>query len=144
MNWGYKLLCTFIIFIGGMGYLVYRAMSTEFQLVEKEYYKKELNYQRVIDGRSKAKNLSVPVQVSSKDAEVLLQMPPEMKGMELTGHIWFYCANDASKDKHFDMAIDSTGQQKFAAGQLRPGKYLAKLEWTANSQSYYAEIPFEI
>lgn len=99
MNWGYKLLCTFIVFIGGMGFLVYRSMSTEFQLVEKEYYKKELNYQTVIDGQHKANSLSMPVKVTSKDAEVVLEMPSELKGAVISGRVWFYCANDASKDK---------------------------------------------
>ncbi|MCR6721988.1 MAG: FixH family protein [Chitinophagaceae bacterium] len=144
MNWGYKLLCTFIVFIGGMGFLVYRSMSTEFQLVEKEYYKKELNYQTVIDGQHKANSLSMPVKVTSKDAEVVLEMPSELKGAVISGRVWFYCANDASKDKLFDMSVDSNGQQVFAAGLLRPGKYLAKLEWKADDVSYYTEIPVEI
>jgi len=144
MNWGYKLLCAFIVFIGGMGYMVYRSMSTEFQLVEKEYYKKELSYQGVIDAKRKASELSAPVQVTSLNAEVTIQMPTEMAGQSVSGSAWFYCANDVSKDRHFDLSVDDNGRQVFAAGQLRPGKYLAKLEWTAANQSYYAEIPFEI
>lgn len=144
MNWGYKLILVFVVFISGMGYLVYRATNTEFELVETEYYKKELNYQSVIDGTKNAKDLSAPVNIRVKDAQVVLQMPEEMKGQTITGKVWFYCANDASKDKHFDLAINNEGQQEFAPGQLRPGRYQAKLEWVANEQSYYAEIPFEI
>jgi hypothetical protein len=50
MNWGNKLVVVFIAFALFMGYMVYRALSTKYDLVSKDYYKDELRYQERIDG----------------------------------------------------------------------------------------------
>lgn len=143
MNWGNKLLVTFIVFIGGMGYLVYRSMSTDFQLVEKEYYRSELKYQQVIDGRQRASELSAPVRIKEDNGTVWLQFPAEMKGKADSGRVWFYCPYEAANDRQFALLLDADAQQRFNAGSIRPGKYLVKMEWTADQQDYYSEIPFE-
>ena len=41
MSWGNKLLVAFIVFAAGMFYLVYRSVNTNYELVEKDYYKSE-------------------------------------------------------------------------------------------------------
>ena len=41
MNWGNKLLVTFVVFGAGMIFLVYRAVKTNYELVEKDYYKND-------------------------------------------------------------------------------------------------------
>ncbi|OYZ47929.1 MAG: hypothetical protein B7Y19_07425, partial [Sphingobacteriales bacterium 24-40-4] len=50
MNWGNKLVVVFVAFALFMGYMVYRALSTKYDLVSKDYYKDELRYQERIDG----------------------------------------------------------------------------------------------
>ena len=47
MNWGNKLLVAFIVFGLGMGYLAYRSMNTNFELVENDYYKQDGRWNRI-------------------------------------------------------------------------------------------------
>ena len=75
MNWGNKLLITFIIFGAGIFYLVYRSMHTNFELVEKDYYKSELHYQQVIDGSNRAGELNSPVKFEQREKYIFLQLP---------------------------------------------------------------------
>ena len=56
MNWGNKLLIL-LLFLERMFYLVYRSVNTNFELVEKDYYKSEFRYQQVIDGTNRANSL---------------------------------------------------------------------------------------
>jgi len=49
MNWGNKLVLVFIVFGAFIGYLVYQAVNTKYDLVSKDYYKDELRYQEKID-----------------------------------------------------------------------------------------------
>jgi nitrogen fixation protein FixH len=79
MNWGYKLFFTFIVFAILMSWLVYRAFHTDFQLVEKEYYKSELRYQEVIDGTNRVNALSSTVSLTVENETIILQLPDEMK-----------------------------------------------------------------
>jgi len=139
MNWGNRLVIVFLFFGAGMGYLVYRSMNTDFELVESDYYKQELRYQNVIDEHNSASALSAPVNIEQKDGALLLQFPEEMKNKSLTGELYFYCAYDSKKDKRLALQSDSNGQQTVPAGVILPGSYTVKIKWNNGEKSYYAE-----
>ncbi|MEK7226813.1 MAG: FixH family protein [Bacteroidota bacterium] len=139
MNWGNKLLLAFIVFGAGMFYLVYRSVNTDYQLVEKEYYKSELRYQQVIDGTSRANGLISSVELANADGVIRLQLPPEMKNKEVTGEVWFYCSYNEKKDKRVVLDINEQALQEFQQGFISPGNYTVKISWSAEGKSYYAE-----
>jgi FixH len=139
MNWGNKLLLTFIVFGAGMFYLVYRSMGTNFELVEKDYYKSELRYQEVIDGSNRANALATFINLKQTDSSVILTMPEEVKDRVITGDVLFYCSYDSKKDKKFPLAISDDGMQSFPAGLITTGNYTVKINWISERQSYYAE-----
>ncbi len=139
MNWGNRLLITFIVFGAGISYLVYRSMHVNFELVEKDYYKSELRYQDVIDGSNRANALSSAVKLEQTEGGVLLQMPGEMKNDVVSGTILFYCAYDGNKDRKFTLRTNSEGLQLIEKGQIKPGNYIAKIAWGASDKNYYSE-----
>lgn len=139
MNWGNKLLLTFIVFGLGMGYLVYRSMNTNYELVESDYYKQELQYQQVIDGAAQANALSSPVRVEQTKETVLLQLPDEMKNKTIEGDVWFYCAYDSKKDKKFSLKTDNHASQSFSSATIAPGNYTLKIKWSNDGKNYYSE-----
>lgn len=139
MNWGNRLILVFIVFGAGMGYLVYRSMNTNYELVESDYYKQELRYQNVIDEHQSANALSAPVSIEKKDGGLLLQFPEEMKNQPLTGELYFYCAYDSKKDKRLTLQTDSNGQQTIPGGTILPGSYTVKIKWKNGEKSYYSE-----
>lgn len=144
MNWGNRLLVTFLVFAAGMGFLVYRSMNTHYELVEKDYYKQELRYQQKIDGAREAGNLTSPISLSQNEQGVHLQLPPEMKDKNPNGEVWFYCAYDEKKDKKFSLHINSDAVQSFRLQDLEPGNYTVKINWTAGDKRYYSEKPLTI
>ena|SRR4026209_2429318 len=139
MNWGNKLLITFIIFGAGIFYLVYRSMTTNFELVEKDYYKSELHYQQVIDGSNRAGELNSPVTLEQKENTILLQLPEEMKHKIITGDVLFYCAYNEKKDMKFPLQVDEEGMQVFQPGIIMPGIYTVKINWSHDRNNYYTE-----
>jgi hypothetical protein len=139
MNWGNKLILAFVVFAAGMAFMVYQAVNTDFELVEKDYYKQELRYQQVIDGKAEAAKLSAAIELAPAQGGVVLQLPEEMHKTEPTGEVVFYCANDSKKDRQFTLATDSLGQQFFGTDVLLPGSYKGKISWTVAGKKYYAE-----
>jgi hypothetical protein len=139
MNWGNRLLITFILFGAGIFYLVYRSMNTHFELVEKDYYKNELQYQQVIDGSDRAGALQTPLKLEQQEDHILLQLPEEMKKGAVTGDVLFYCAYDERKDKRFRLKADEQGTQVFPAGTVPAGNYTVKISWTLAGKNYYTE-----
>lgn len=144
MNWGNKLLVTFIVFGAGMGFLVYKAVNTNFELVDKEYYKKELRYQEVIDGVKRANDLSDVVKLSQTDRGIVLQMPSDMLNQKVSGSVYLYCAYNSKKDKQFELSTDDKGIQVFDVSHIAPGDYIAKISWNANGSNYYTEKPITV
>ena len=138
MSWGYKLMFTFIVFAAGMSYMVYRCYGTNFELVEKEYYKSELKYQDVIDGTGNANQLTASPQVTQTGQNIFLQMPEEMKNTALSGSVYFYCAYNSLNDKRFSLSLDENGAQSFGHA-VAPGTYIIKIDWTDKGKKYYAE-----
>ncbi len=139
MNWGNKLLVTFIVFGLGMGYLVYRSMSTNFELVEKDYYKSELRYQQVIDASNRTNELGSSVTLVQSENGVMLQLPEEMKNKSITGDVLFYCAYDKKKDKKFTLQVNENGQQQFPLTEIASGNYTVKISWAQDGKTYYSE-----
>jgi len=144
MNWGNKLLIAILLFIGMMGYLVYRSVSTRYELVSETYYNDELAYQQTIDGASRAYLLSALPTVMRADKQIEIRLPEEMKGTATTGTIHFYCPVDAAKDKLFPLQTDTSGLQFLPSTDVTAGKYIIKIRWEKDRQHYYAEQNFEL
>jgi hypothetical protein len=139
MNWGNKLLFTFIVFAAGMFYLVYRSMHTNYELVEKDYYKNELRYQQVIDGTNRVNQLRSAVKLEQTANGITLELPQEMKHKIVSGDIWFYCAYDEKRDKRFSLQVNSEGIQVFLSPAVLPGNYIVKINWSNEGENYFSE-----
>jgi hypothetical protein len=139
MNWGHKLTLVFVVFASGISYLVYRSMNVDTQLVTKDYYKDELRYQQIIDGKNTANSLSSRVAIRLRDKTVSVQMPAEMKDQNVSGSIWFYCASDANKDRHIAIQLDKHAAQEINKAIFQPGVYTVKFDWSSRNKNYYSE-----
>jgi predicted DNA-binding protein (MmcQ/YjbR family) len=144
MNWGYRLIFVFIAFGGFMGFMVYSCILAPISLVSPEYYKDELNYQQVIDGRGRTDSLSARVKLVQGTKNIQLQLPPEMNLLQPEGSVWFYCVNDVKKDRKFRLTTNEEGIQLFARQDLLKGRYMVKIKWTAVGKDYYTEQAFNI
>ena len=139
MNWGHKLTIAIVVFICLMGFMVYQAMQTDFQLVEKGYYKSELKYQQVIDGSNRVNALSGKVRIVKSGNRVIVQLPEEMKRRNVQGTLWFYCAYDEKMDRRFELRPDKDAIQELDAALFAAGNYTVKIEWISNNEHYYSE-----
>ncbi len=139
MNWGNKLLLTFLAFGAMISYLVYRAVTTNFELVDKEYYKKELRYQQVIDASNRTIALSSPTQLQQTDQTISLVLPTEMKNKTIEGEVFFYCAYDSRKDRRIALNTGSEAIQVINKSMVEPGSYTVKISWTSGESNYYSE-----
>lgn len=144
INFGHKVMLGFCAFAGMMIYLVFQCMNTKFDLVSKEYYKDELQYQQVIDGITRANHLSRKATVAQVNNNIVIQLPAEMKQAGVTGTVWFYCANNAQKDQQLPLQVNSNATQTISSSQFIPGNYTVKFSWKQNDQLYYSEAPLTI
>lgn len=138
MNWGNKLVVVFIVFGAFIGYLVYRAVNTKYDLVSKNYYKDELRYQDKIDRQNNAAKIS-DVKIEQDADAVIIHLPNEQKGFAVTGDVFFYCITDELKDYHTALQVDSSNQQIIMKKSLQKGAYNVKINWQVGKEPFYFE-----
>ena len=138
-SWGNRILMVILLFIGGMGYLVYRCLHTDYELVSNEYYNDELKYQHVIDASKNSQALADTMSIKSVGGGILLKMPSEMKAAPVKGTVYFYCARSSAQDRKFALELDSSASQLIDKSKLETGTYTVKVNWEMQGKSYYAE-----
>jgi hypothetical protein len=136
MNWGLKILIAYLIFVGGILYLVIRASGEKFDLVEPDYYNVELNYQKRIDQQKRTANLSAfPKITQSNDGMISVVFPDEMKEKKINGEVFLYAPSDAKKD--FKQRFQCTDSLLMKIPQKLSGFFHIKLEWEADGKTYF-------
>lgn len=138
MNWGNKLVVVFVVFGAFIGYLVYNAVNTKYDLVSKDYYKDELRYQDKIDRQNNAAKIS-DVKIEQDADAVIIHLPYEQKGFAVTGDVFFYCITDELKDYHTALQVDSSNQQIVMKKSLQKGAYNVKINWQVGKEPFYFE-----
>lgn len=138
MNWGYKILTVYIIFIAGILFLVFKSSTQNQDLVTKDYYEQELKYQQVIDDTERANALSSEVKFELKKDEIAISLPKEMTGKKISAHILLYCTADKSKDIISDQ-VTETGMMHLSLPSKNKGLHELKINWQADGSSYYFE-----
>ena len=75
MNWGYKILIVIIAFIVAMMSMVFVAFRQTNDMLDENYYEKEMNYQSLINA---AQNLNVVTDstlINQNDSFVIVNIP---------------------------------------------------------------------
>lgn len=139
MNWGYKIMFAYLVFVAGILFLVFKASQVRFDLVEKDYYAAELQYQDRIDAASRTAGLSQPPVVALQNRKLQIQFPPEMAANQLEGELHLYFPADAHKDLRQPFQLNGQQGIEMEIPQANRGLHKLKLYWKAVGQSYFFE-----
>lgn len=138
MNWGYKILVVYIVFISGIVFMVIKSSSQKDDLVTTDYYEKELKYQDKIDEMNRVQALSDSVQYEVKDNELIIAFPKDFSGKLVTGEAFLYCPSDEDKDFKKSFSIQDE-ILKIALPKATKGLHELHLSWKQGNLSYYFE-----
>ncbi len=137
-HWGNKLILVFVVFALLMATLVYKAVTTNFELVSKDYYKEELRYQEKIDGKQNAADLS-KIMISQNSDAVVIRYPKELQGQPLQGEVYFYCPTNSKLDHRVAVQTDANGLQQISKKTIANTRFVLKIKWASGGKEYYME-----
>jgi nitrogen fixation protein FixH len=138
MNWGKAMAMAMIAFAGMMAYFLVRAAQNPEPLISEHYYEQELTYQDRIDAGSRTLGLSGKVRFTATRERITVEFPDQVKDRTIRGDLLLLRADVAGEDR--SVAIpNATGGSFEEAITLRSGRYIAQLEWRADSVKYYSE-----
>ncbi|WP_462250559.1 FixH family protein [Ferruginibacter sp.] len=136
MNWGYKILFVYGIFIAGILFMVFKSSTQKMDLVTTDYYAKELKYQEKIDEANRVSALSEEIRYQVKDKEIAIYFPKDFLGKKITGIVNLYCPSDAQKDitQNF-LLLD----EALTIPTSNKGQFELHINCQANGITYYFE-----
>jgi hypothetical protein len=143
MNWGYKILIVYLIFVTGILYMVYRSSAQNQDLVTPDYYEQELAFQDRIDQTVRANALSAPVRYELQPGGISVLFPPELIHKKITAQAWLYCITDKSKDIKKEITTED-GKVFLPIPSGSKGSYELKTTWKVDGKGYYFEYKISI
>ncbi len=138
MNWGKKILLVYLVFVGGIMFLVYKSVIQKEELVIPDYYKKELAFQHTIEERNRAEALSKRVEFDLKGDSLLIHFPKEMKNISLATEVDLYCPSNKENDRLFTCNTQAAFLS-ISIKEVPKGYYEIHLRWIAQQKGYYVE-----
>lgn len=96
MNWGKRIIIGMGLFIGFIMTMVVIMMRQKIDLVEEDYYKRELNYESQFNAQQNYAAANGEISFESKKDSLLIYFPEEFRAADAT--IVLQRPNDKSRD----------------------------------------------
>src|ERR1017187_4350447 len=110
INWGWKIVIAYAVFIIGTSAWVAYAMTTDVGLVREDYYEHSLKENQTMAARSAAKALgaSASIEYDQSKVEFVIRIPSaQVSGAK--GTITLYRPNSAKEDRVINLKLEADG-----------------------------------
>ena len=140
LNWGTGIALIYGVFASStIGFVVF-AMSQPVDLVSADYYQRALRADRQIEALANTRVLGEAFRVvpDVKGRALTLTLPTTPS--TVSGTVTLYRPSDASADRQVPLRPVG-GAQVVSLDGLQRGRWIAKVEWTADGAPFYYETP---
>ena len=139
-NWGTGIFIFLIIFFISIFWFVIFSFTVRQDLVEDDYYPKELEYEQQIQKQQNLNKLGEEISIRKETEYIFLQFPKTQTDDEIKGQILVYRPSDSRLDETHYIKLDSLNEQQLNTSKFRSGKYILKIAWTYQQKAFYQEI----
>lgn len=139
MNWGYKITIVIVVFIASMLAMVAVSFKQNNEMIDANYYDKEMKYQSLIDGANNLNSISTDSIIRVEANHLLVTLPINAMSNFKEGNIEFIKNDDMSKDHTIKLVPDKDGKCQISRNKFATGFYTARVFWTSDEKNYYKE-----
>jgi hypothetical protein len=139
INWGTGIVIALVVMIGGMTYLVSIAVRQDYDLVDKDYYQKSVNYQQHIEEVKNTSALAERIKLDQSADTLKISFPKLGNVQEYSGEIHFYSPVEEKRDETIKMKLNDNFNQSIGLKSLKSGRFTVKIDWSVGKTSYYQE-----
>jgi hypothetical protein len=139
ISWGVRITILYIGFVLLIGVMVFMCMNQKIDLVSKDYYEKELVFQRKINEMNNAALMDEKITHRFSDKDLEIQFPECFKGKVVKGNIVLFRPSDEKLDYHEVLTLDQDNIQRIDLNVLKKGMYKIQIDWQVNETSYFNE-----
>lgn len=137
-NWGTGIVIFFIFFAASMTFAVVSTTKYPPQLVQKDYYALDLNYQDRLERKQNASAMAVlpKVQFNAEAKVIHVEFPEGMTAQTGTAK----CYRSATTKDDFSTPLENVSSLDIPAEKLKTGRWHVELNWeTAEGKKYFWE-----
>lgn len=137
INWGTGIVIAFVLFISFILYFVITiSIQPEYayDLVDEEYYKKELKHQQVIDKQESTKLLSAEISITKTAIGFDIEFPKEIDNTT-SGTVNFYRPSTKTLDFSIPLKIENN-KMRVSHDNLVSGFWNITIDFKSNSKEY--------
>jgi hypothetical protein len=139
MNWGTKITILYLAFVALIMALVITCFGQKSELESKDYFAKELIFQKQIDATNNANLLAQPIEHLVKGKTVSIKIPVELLSSDFRGTVDFIRPSDATKDKSLALIPNKKGELIVNEPSFIKGVYKMKISLTSKGREYFEE-----
>jgi hypothetical protein len=138
-NWGTGIFIVLTVFILAIIAFFIFINSLDVNLVEDNYYEKELAYQEMIDKINNTVALPGNIKLTQEPGVTIISFSQLDSSMMPAGTIWFYRPSDPKIDFSVPLQLNDSSRQVINTSGLSAGKWIVKLDWEMGGKEYYFE-----
>jgi len=138
-NWGWGIAIFYTSFVVIMIGMVVYSTQNKVQLVQEEYYNKDLNYEAFRQKRQNADQLNKELQINyiASLEQLELIFPEKMKINE--GTLTLFRPSNLYQDQKIRIQTDENNQMTLPTNKLSKGKWKIQLNFESEGKAYYKE-----
>lgn len=139
LNWGTGIAifygCFMLIFIG----IAIKTTQYDVNMVKKDYYTDDINYQKHFDKIQNEKDLTEKVQINFDGGteSVVLKFPNTLP-LPMGKVMLFHPANNKD-DKNFEINTDKAAQMIIPVKGFPNGRWQVQINWESGNKLFYKE-----
>ena len=142
LNWGKSILAVYIGFVLLMVFMVYMASKQDFDLVAKDYYQQEIEYQTKIDANKNQTNSNNKWQIISSSNQLEISLANFAPNKKPVGKIEFYRPSNSKLDVIKELDLNAEGKMFVSAQIFKTGPYLIKINYIIDNKNYFEQINY--
>lgn len=143
MNWGTRIVLLYTAFIAGILYLVFRCTAENIDLVEKDYYAKELAFQNRLSSQQNARQsvFRINWNYDASKGVLIIDYPDTLQQLPVNGTLTFYRPDNARLDFKVPVKVGD-GMQQIETSGLTRGYWKVQADIRAGETPLYQEEKF--
>ena len=138
LNWGTSIILAFVAFISFILFFVIRMSiddRSNHDLVTKDYYRAELNYQEEINAEKSANDDDVKLIIEKKPEGLLVKFPEKIEFKKVKGIMSLYRPSNKHLDFDFPISL-SISHLLIPDKRLLDGRWDIKVFWQYDGKDY--------
>ena len=143
VSWGWKAGLLYTSFVVMMVSMVVASSRQKIDLVSKDYYKDEIEYQGVIDAGRNQSQLLAPLVIRANDVQVTVDFPDVFKDKVLKGEVYFYSPVNDKWDYRIELNTYNN-RMSVDRNRLQNTRYTIKIKWETEGKNYYQETSINL